>query len=69
MKKFIYEGKIYNKSILKCYWQDGNKLYFILENKEFSIPLTSSQLKRVYEEFDTRISEDIDFNLDEILNN
>ena len=67
MGKFIYQGKIYNKSILKCYWRDSNALYFILDSKEFKIPLTTNQLTEVYARFDERIGKDEDFNLDELL--
>lgn len=67
MKKFIYQGKVYNKSILKCYWWDNNALYFILEAKEFKVPLTSNKLAEVFARFDERIGKDEDFNLDELL--
>lgn len=68
MKKFIYESKVYNKDILKVYWKDKNSLHFILEAKEFIIPLQSTKLAEVYERFDERIGKDEDFNLDEIIN-
>lgn len=67
MKKFIYEAKVYNKSILKCYWRDNNALYFILEAKEFKIPLSSAKLVAVWNVFDEKVGKDDDINLDEII--
>ena len=67
MKKFIYQGKVYNKSILKCYWRDNNALYFILESKEFKIPLASAQLIAVWNIFDEKVGRDEDINLDELI--
>jgi len=67
MKKFIYQEKVYNKDILKCYWKDKNAFHFILEAKEFVIPLQSTKLIEVFLKFDNEIGKDEDFNLDKLL--